>query len=416
MVSGAITRGHAEALAEAAESSSVRREVLTSGAPDRDETFLVEQARRLPVDRFRRVMKQWAIAVDDQAAEREHEESVARESLAFAQRRDGVAFTGFLTHENGAVVAAALRAVAGVPAADDDRSTEQRQAAALTGAMRLVLDRGLAGSGAQVRPHLSVLVDYDTLRRATAATGTRDDLGGSGDGGSGGIGGSGGGHDASPLRALTMPAELESGEPIPPSVLARLACDSEISRVVFGPEGQVLDVGRAERTYSRQLRRAIIARDRHCSYPGCSAPPPLGEVHHIRWWEHGGETSIENGILLCWYHHGVVHRRRLRIRRERGRWRFTAADGAPLDAPGPRSSAPVLDVASRAAPGDPGGQDPPPAPPGAPPRADPASTAPAGAVPTRAHRARGGSSRARDPVGGDPPAPWSAPGLFEVPA
>lgn len=69
-----------------------------------------------------------------------------------------------------------------------------------------------------------------------------------------------------------MPAELESGEPIPPSVLARLACDSEISRVVFGPEGQVLDVGRAERTYSRQLRRAIIAPTATAPTPGAVRP------------------------------------------------------------------------------------------------------------------------------------------------
>lgn len=315
VVSGEITASHADVLAQVALSSPARQAALGSDLPDRNEAFLVERARRLPADDFRRLVNRWAVAVDGQAAEREHTAAVVKESLVLGRRPDGLAITGFLTHENGELLATAIRAVAGVPAKDDDRSLEQRQAAALSGAMRLVLDKGLAGKGAQIRPHLNVHVTLETLERVTADASASD----------------------RPSVAVTglepdlvAPAELDSGHPVPASVLARIACDSEVTRIVFGPDGQVLDVGRAERTYTRQLRRAIIARDRHCQYPGCSAAPNLGEVHHIRWWDHGGPTSIANGVLLCWYHHDLVHRHGLRIERVHRGFAFTRPDGRPV--------------------------------------------------------------------------------------
>jgi len=95
--------------------------------------------------------------------------------------------------------------------------------------------------------------------------------------------------------------------PIPASLLRRLACDSEVTRIVFGPDSQVLDVGRSRRTVTGQLRRAVIARDRHCTWPGCHEPPQRCEVHHaVTHWADGGKTSIDNAALLCWHHHDRV--------------------------------------------------------------------------------------------------------------
>lgn len=337
VLAGQITAAHADVLAEVAMSSPVRQAAVHSDLSDRNEAFLVTQASRLPVDEFRKAARRWAVAVDGRAAEREHTQAAARESLVFTRRRDGVAFTGFLTHEHGELVTTAVRAVAGVPAKDDDRSLEQRQAAALTGVARLVLDQGLSAKGAQIRPHLNVLVSYETLERLAEATAADPDrtgrtaagvgaagaagaLGATGGAGARGAAGATGAAGASRAvgsddASLLAPAELVSGEPIPHSVLARIACDSELTRIVFGPGSQVLDVGRAERTYTRQLRRAVIARDRHCRYPGCTAPPTLSEVHHIQWWARHGPTSLSNGILLCWHHHDHVHRHDLTITR-----------------------------------------------------------------------------------------------------
>ena len=40
--------------------------------------------------------------------------------------------------------------------------------------------------------------------------------------------------------------------------------------------------------------------------PGLREPPPL-EAHHRKHWAHGGETSLENLVLLCYQHHRLVH-------------------------------------------------------------------------------------------------------------
>ena len=127
-------------------------------------------------------------------------------------------------------------------------------------------------------------------------------------------------------------AELVGTGPIPDSVLARLVCDSAITRVVFGPQSQILNVGRAERTYTGAKRRAIIARDQHCQYPDCDAPPALSEVHHTEHWHRdGGTTDVRTGCLLCWHHHEIVHDRGIEITRDHtGRWRFTDRHGQPL--------------------------------------------------------------------------------------
>jgi hypothetical protein len=56
-----------------------------------------------------------------------------------------------------------------------------------------------------------------------------------------------------------------------------------------------------------QQRRAVIARDQHCVYPGCDQPPARCEVHHaVTHWADGGNTSVANSALLCWYHHQLV--------------------------------------------------------------------------------------------------------------
>ena len=70
--------------------------------------------------------------------------------------------------------------------------------------------------------------------------------------------------------------------------------------------GNPLDVGRKQRTVSTSLRRALYARDRCCTFPGCHRKRHL-DGHHLEHWIHGGETSLENTTLLCTYHHRRLH-------------------------------------------------------------------------------------------------------------
>lgn len=116
---------------------------------------------------------------------------------------------------------------------------------------------------------------------------------------------------------LSPPAEWEDGTiPVPDAVLRRIATDCEITRVVLGADSQVLDVGRTQRTFAGHLRRAVVARDRHCVVPGCTAPPSMSQIHHASTrWADGGATSIENAALVCGFHNQWLEDHRVPIRR-----------------------------------------------------------------------------------------------------
>ena len=101
-------------------------------------------------------------------------------------------------------------------------------------------------------------------------------------------------------------AELEGGTVIPGKVAQRLACDAHI---IFASmkDGEILDLGRKTRTPSAALRRYLIARDGGCVFEGCQTPAGACEAHHIIFWTSGGPTDRANLILLCLYHHHLVH-------------------------------------------------------------------------------------------------------------
>jgi hypothetical protein len=70
-----------------------------------------------------------------------------------------------------------------------------------------------------------------------------------------------------------------------------------------------LDVGAAEPTIPAHLRRAVLARHRHCTYPGCRVPAAFCEIHHYIPWSRGGRTALGNLGPVCPFHHKiVVHR------------------------------------------------------------------------------------------------------------
>ncbi|WP_404286515.1 hypothetical protein [Glutamicibacter arilaitensis] len=90
-------------------------------------------------------------------------------------------------------------------------------------------------------------------------------------------------------------------------------CNAGILPVVFNGQGQILDVGRAERLFPAHMKRALIARDRGCLYPGCTMPAGRCEADHLLPWEEGGETSVENGAMFCPRHHHARHAGLFRI-------------------------------------------------------------------------------------------------------
>jgi hypothetical protein len=101
-------------------------------------------------------------------------------------------------------------------------------------------------------------------------------------------------------------ATMDDGTRVSAEALRRISCDAAVVGATVTPGGDVLDLGRRTRTIPPALRRALWLRDRGCRYPGCSNRIYL-HGHHIRHWVHGGETSLRNTILLCSFHHRLVH-------------------------------------------------------------------------------------------------------------
>lgn len=292
---GAISVEHARVLSRGACSSEARVAMLAD--PDKGEAFLLAHTD-LAVDAFKVFVDAWKYRVDPDAEDAKRRERSSDYVLDLAETLDGTHIRGFATPEVGQALAAVLKAIIGTLAQDDPRSPARRRHDALGTLCQLGLDsRGLGQSGG-VRPQLVVHVDWRTLTGMPGVAGLD-------------------------------PAILQEGRiPIPRTVLDRIACDSEVTRIVFGPTSEVLDVGRTQRTFTGPRRRALDARDGGCRAPGCHAPPKWCEGHHKIPWRLGGDTSVDDGFLLCGHHHPWYHDHAITVTdTPDGGLRFTGPDG-----------------------------------------------------------------------------------------
>ncbi len=123
------------------------------------------------------------------------------------------------------------------------------------------------------------------------------------------------GHLAAGLAGVPAPT-LEDGTPVALSELAKALCDCDITRIAITADNVPVDLGRTARVYTGAHRRAVTVRDQGCAWNGCETPARFTEIHHIRWWDRdNGETSLENAVMLCDYHHHRVHEHNLTIER-----------------------------------------------------------------------------------------------------
>jgi HNH endonuclease len=148
----------------------------------------------------------------------------------------------------------------------------ERRGDALKLILRFFVERQTSKTVRKQRPHLSVVINADTL-----------------------------GTD------LPEAVFATSGMPVGRDALEQMLCDCELHRMLHA-SGEVLDYGRAERTAPAALYNALVVRDGGCRFPECDRPPEDCEVHHVKPYSVGGETSIDNSVLGCWSHHPVLHR------------------------------------------------------------------------------------------------------------
>ncbi|WP_166805192.1 HNH endonuclease signature motif containing protein [Cryobacterium sp. TMT2-4] len=106
--------------------------------------------------------------------------------------------------------------------------------------------------------------------------------------------------------------------PISLTSVKQALCAGGFQEIRFGPHNEVLSLSTENRFFNRAQRRAIAARDGGCTIPGCTVPAAWCEVHHVTPWHRGGKTKIDNGVLLCWYHHHSIDTSGWNIRMIRG--------------------------------------------------------------------------------------------------
>jgi hypothetical protein len=227
-----------------------------------------------------------------------------RRSLTLAKHADGtLSLRGQLDAVGGEKIQAALESFVQADRPTGDLRTRAQQ---LGDALVQLADNALASGSLPilrtVKPHVAVLIDLDDL--ADPATGPGA-------------------------------AETGFGALISAARARWLACDATISRVVMGPDGQLLDYGRTKRIVPPPLRRAVELRDRHCVFAGCQAPTHWCDVHHRVHWINDGETKPENSALLCERHHTKVHHGFRVERQPDGRWRTYRPDDTEILIPAP---------------------------------------------------------------------------------
>ena len=204
---------------------------------------------------------------------------------------------GDLDPETGESLMTALRAVLDAESrsgAADDRTPAERRADALGEICRQWLDLAERPAVAGERPHVTVTVDADALAASRGA------------------------------------GELDHAGPAGVKIVRRLACDASVMRVVLAGRSEPLDVGRRTPVVSPSMRRAVIARDRRCRFPGCDRPHTWCDAHHVVHWADGGPTALANLLLLCRRHHRMVHWGRFRLELSNGRPVFRRHDGSAL--------------------------------------------------------------------------------------
>jgi hypothetical protein len=114
---------------------------------------------------------------------------------------------------------------------------------------------------------------------------------------------------------------------LPVETVKRLCCDGHTISIVEDEQGNPLNVGRKTRVIPKAIERALRARDRHCRFPGCRHRRYVAG-HHIEHWANGGDTSLENLMLLCSRHHRLVHEGGFRIDKDyQDRWTFYRPNG-----------------------------------------------------------------------------------------
>jgi hypothetical protein len=286
-----------EAIREAARKGVLSRQHLNiidktlAEVPDADrekvEAALLDDAPNFEGKRFEAIAKRILLHLNQDGKAPDDRELVQpKREFHCTTRKDGsLAFRGHVDSETGAKLTALLSPLAKPKSGKDLRTTVERQGDAFAEIIELAsTSEDLPEQGGE-RPHLALSMSFEDF------------------------------------VMMQKPAEVEGEGLMDPASVMRIACDSKVMRVVLGAENEILNIGRASRTIPTAIRRALNVRDKGCAFPGCGTRPRQCHGHHVEHWAKGGKTDLDNLVLLCGFHHRVIHH---------GHWMVTMVNGRPV--------------------------------------------------------------------------------------
>lgn len=290
----AITRALGQAAAKASPIDLEAAEESLVAAAHSDSADLVAVQARL-----------WREALDPDGAEPREEDLRARRELRLGREIDGMTpFHGLADPTAAAIMRAAL----------SERTSPYRQPRFVEEGDPDVDCEGLGvfGEDRRTRPQKSFDAFIGLLQagiRADAqATGSL--------------------HSVATVNVVVSLDHLASGvghaflddveEAISAATAQEIACDAGYRLHVTGRNGEPLFQGDRKRFFTAAQRRSLAVRDGGCVWPQCTSPPSWTHAHHVIPVSEGGPTDIDNGTLLCPYHHHLLHRGEYRMRMSRG--------------------------------------------------------------------------------------------------
>jgi hypothetical protein len=249
------------------------REQLGEKARLFDEDEMLEYARAWSVFHLRRLCNAARHQADPDGFFKDAEENFTRRRFHISQMSDGLYLVdGVLDPVAGAALVTAVDVLAKPKGLEDERTARQRRADAVGELAMHAMDQGTLPRRHGVKPHINVTMTLEGLK---------GELG-------------------------VPPADLDLSLPISTRTAERIACDCTMSRVLLA-DSMVIDVGRATRTVSAPTMRALRVRDKGCRFPGCDRQVNWSNPHHIIYRSRGGSDKLTNLLLLCFFHHRLVH-------------------------------------------------------------------------------------------------------------
>jgi hypothetical protein len=245
--------------------------VGAAGSEAVDETLL-KAVSELPLNAVKPEVEKWRARKNPDRDADTTEVQRARRYLRLTGQPDGMTrIDGFLDPESGAIVRSVLDGIMNQSFNDGTtRTRDQRCADAFTQLAHASSKGDIRGGRSNTK--LLAIVPFETITERANERGTA--------------------HVGATFDAATV---------------RKLACDAGIHRVITGPGSSILDFGHETRLVSENLFLALVARDQHCRWPGCTIRATWCDAHHIIEWADGGPTTDENCALFCHRHHQLNH-------------------------------------------------------------------------------------------------------------